>query len=470
MSGPVPELADRAARCAEAVMNADEVVVASHIDADGLTSAAVATETLKRCEIPHQVVFRKQLDGEGIKQISELGADTVLFTDFGSGQLRDIKKYAKDAFTPVVVDHHQPVDVEIQYHLNPLLEGIDGAAELSGAGTTYVLSRALEDTEGANKDLAALAIVGAIGDRQLTNGTLTGANTAIVEEGVQTGVLKTQTDLSLYGKQTRELPDLLAYAGDIRIPGITGDRNGTVQFLDGLDIEVRSDESWKRWVDLSESSKKTLASALIQKAMTKGISTQKIDQLIGESYILSTEQEGTELRDASEFSTLLNATARYERADVGLAVCLGDRDKAYEKSQRLLRNHRRNLSEGVTWVENTGVERENQCQWFHAQDNIKETIVGIVAGMALGVEGVSRDRPIIAFANKTDDTVKVSARATSELTGKGVDLSEVMYEAANAVEGEGGGHTIAAGATIPSGTEETFLDVVERTLKRQREE
>ena len=61
---PVPKLADRAAECAQRLRAADEVLLASHIDADGLTSAGIATRALERAEIPTTTVFKNQLDDE----------------------------------------------------------------------------------------------------------------------------------------------------------------------------------------------------------------------------------------------------------------------------------------------------------------------------------------------------------------------------------------------------------------------
>jgi RecJ-like exonuclease len=503
MSDPVPALAERAAACADRLCTADEVLLASHIDADGLTSAAVASTALERAGIPHEVHFFDQLGADAIARVAGTAFDTVLFTDFGSGQLAEIAPHeAAGEFTPVVVDHHQPADVDAAFHLNPLLEGLDGAAELSGAGAAYVLARALEDAAGErgqpdvdNRDLAALAVVGAVGDMQASDGKLVGANREIVAEGVEAGALVEGTDLAIYGTQTRPLPKLLEFAGDVPIPGVTGDRDGALRFLDGLDVPLkvesgvpaseasgvpgneasrgsperrsaggssraqRREGDWRRWVDLTDDEKQTVASALVQRAVTRGVPAEKVDRLVGTSYRLAAEDPGTELRDASEFSTLLNATARYDRADVGLAVCLGDRGPALERARRLLAEHRRNLSQGVDLVEQEGVECGEHLQWFHAGDRIRETIVGIVAGMAIGADGVSRQRPILAFAEKTDEEseVKVSARAPSGLVGNGLDLSAVMTEAAAAVGGEGGGHDVAAGATIPAGAEEAFL-------------
>ena len=464
---PVAALEARASACADHLRSADRVLLASHIDADGLTSAGIAAQALERAEIPFETVFEKQLDEEAIAGIAATEYETVLFTDFGSGQLEIIaEREAAGEFTPVIADHHQPADADTEYHLNPLLEGIDGASELSGAGAAYVLARALEG-EGDNRDLAGLAIVGAVGDMQATDGELRGANAAIVREGVESGVIDEGTDLAIYGKQSRPLPKLLEFASDVRIPGITNDERGAVSFLSELDVECRTDGEWKRWVDLDDEERQTVASALVRHAVSRGVPAYKIERLVGTTYTLVDEPSGTELRDASEFSTLLNATARYERADVGLAVCLGERGEPLERARELLANHRRNLSEGISWVEENGVTRETHIQWFDAGDEIRETIVGIIAGMAMGADGIDRDRPIVAFAAESDEETKVSGRGTGPLVANGLDLSAVMGEAARAVGGDGGGHDIAAGATIPAGEEAAFVEHADRIVGDQ---
>jgi len=521
MAGPIPALEERATACAAFLHDQGSVLLASHIDADGLTSAAIAACALERAGIEFETVFEKQLDEAAIAAIADTEYDTVLFTDFGSGQL-DVIAAHEDAgeFTPVIADHHQPADRDTTYHLNPLLFGINGASELSGAGASYVLARALAETgdgivdagdepghehatpdggtttdpespgshsprlgtatataplsrptgnspRADNRDLAALAVVGAVGDMQASGGELHGANEAIVTEGVEAGVLETATDLALYGKQTRPLPKLLEYASDVQIPGISNDANGSLRFLDDLDLELRRDGEWRPWADLTGEEKQVVASALVQRAVTSGVPPHKIDDLVGTSYVLATEAVGTELRDASEFSTLLNATARYERADVGLAVCLGNRAGALERARQLLREHRRNLSSGIDLVTEEGVTSEAHVQWFHAGDRIRETIVGIVAGMALGNAGISRSKPIIAFANKDEEAVKASARGTHSLVRQGLDLSAVMGEAARAVDGDGGGHDVAAGATVPAGREAAFLEYADELVGEQ---
>ncbi|PSQ58411.1 recombinase RecJ [Halobacteriales archaeon SW_7_71_33] len=500
---PVPALAERARRCARRLAAAEEVLLASHIDADGLTSGATAATMLERAGVPFEATFHDQLDAEAVAAVAAREPEVALFTDFGSGQLDLIGEHT-DAFEPVVIDHHQPVAAaetpfdardgyaDPEFHCNPLLAGVDGTSELSGAGATYLVARALAETghgpadtasasadaddrepraatdggvratlagepDPRNRDLAALAVVGAVGDMQASGGELVGANRAIAAEGEAAGVVETARDLALFGKQTRPLPKLLEYASDVHVPGISNDEHGAMRFLDGLDLEVKRDGDWRRWVDLAPAERRTLVSALLREAVDRGVPASEAEGLVATTYTLPREPARTELRDASEFSTLLNATARYERADVGLAVCLGDRDGALDRARRLLSTHRRNLSAGIDYVRETGVTREENVQWFHAGEEIRETIVGIVAGMAVGTDGIDRATPIVAFADAGEGEVKVSARGTPGLVRQGLDLSAVMSGAARTVGGDGGGHDVAAGATVPKGREEEFV-------------
>ena len=467
--GLVPQLAERAGACADRLRRAESVLLVSHIDADGLTSAAIAATALERAGIVFDVVFEDQLDEAAIERIAAMDVDTVLFTDFGSGQLEAIEaQEAAGALTPVIVDHHQPADTDTRFHCNPLLEGLDGASELSGAGAAYLVARALDDGTD-NRDLAALAVVGAVGDMQAVGGELVGANHDIVVEGVEAGVVTESTDLSFYGTQTRPLPKLLEYGSEVQIPGITNDQAGATAFLRKLDVDLTGtgEGDWRRWVDLADDERQRVASALVRRAIERGVPAGEVEDIVATTYTLPREPVGTELRDASEFATLLNATARYDRADVGLAVCLGDRNDALDRARTLLRTHRRNLSEGLEWVRDRGVEQADHLQYFDAGAAIRETIVGIVAGMALGVDGVNGRRPIFAFAAKSETETKVSGRGTGRLVDGGLDLSAVMTQAARAVGGEGGGHDVAAGATIPAGRETEFVDHADRIVGEQ---
>jgi RecJ-like exonuclease len=186
---------------------------------------------------------------------------------------------------------------------------------------------------------------------------------------------------------------------------------------------------------------------------------------VGEVYTLLREVEGTELRDASEYSTLLNATARYGHSEVGLKVCMGDREKAFGEARDLLKQHRQNLVNGLKLVSEKGITPLKNIQYFDAGASILDTIVGIVAGMCFQM--ADRSMPILAFARTPEGDIKVSARGTRDLVRSGLDLSEAMSEVSHALGGVGGGHNVAAGATIPLKAREEFLEMVDVVVGRQ---
>jgi RecJ-like exonuclease len=413
-----------------------------------LTSAAIICTALKRAGIEYNVRFVKQLDETIIKEIADTHPEIVIFTDLGSGMLDSINRYGIHA---VISDHHQPQGAG-NFHLNPHLFGINGSSQLSGSGTTYIIANQMGD----NHDLAGLAIVGAVGDMQhLKTGKLTGINNIILNEGSTNGVVGSEKDLTLFGKQTRPVFKLLQFASDPYLPGLTGDEDACIQFLAGIGIRFSGDERWRRWIDLKAQEKQKIVSALVQHCVQAGVPSYKVERMIGEVYILFNEKEGQEMRDASEFSTLLNATARYNHADVGLAVCMGDRGEAYDHAKTLLYEHRQNLVRGLSFVKENGITEMEHLQYFDAGNNIKETIVGIIAGMSTTSIG-NRNKPIIAFAD-TDTGVKVSARGNQDLISRGLNLSKALADASSHVGGAGGGHDIAAGATIPSSSKQEFV-------------
>ena len=451
----------RANELASIVRNASEIHIVTHIDADGITAGAIASETLRRLGTKYSIECIKQLDEVTINKLLSEKHELVWFTDLGSGistQYPELKK--------IITDHHEcPPESDTLFHLNPHLFGRDGSYELSGAGATYLVSKALSQK---NKDLSSLAIVGAIGDLQDRRFCeLRGLNTEIVKDGIDAGVLQAVKDIRYFGKETRPLAKLLQYSSDPLIPGLSGREDACVAFLQELQIELKGKDTWRTWVDLCKEEKRKIISGIIQMLLSKGFGYQVASRVLGESYLLCNEEEGTELHDAKEYATLLNSTARYGQYEVGLQVCLGDRGKWLKEALNLLSGHRHNLVEGLQFAREEKIQKRTYLQYFHAGDGIRDTIIGIVTNMMLNTEDVDKELPLIGFAHTENGEVKVSARATQNLVDRGLDLAIALTHAAKEFNGIGGGHNIAAGATIPKGKEEEFLQAVEREIKLQ---
>lgn len=459
--GAAAALHKRAGRIADRLRDADHVTVLSHIDADGLASAAIATQMLDRAGVPYEQIFCKQLDADTLDRLRAREPGLVLLTDFGSGQTPHM-----EGIDAIILDHHAPADHEApepDLHLNPHLFDLDGAKTISGAGLAYLVARELDRD---NRDLAATAVVGAVGDLQDSDTQrLGGLNEAIVEDAREAGVLEVRQDTRLWGRQTRPVFKMLQYADDPQIPGASGSFQGAIAFLKEAGVPLKAGERWRRWIDLDDDERRAVVSLAARRILREGGDVDQVERLVGEVYTLTDEEPGTPLRDASEFATLLNSTARYDRAKVGLAVARGDRGDALASAKSLLQGHRRNLVDSVQEVDDE-VEDHGILQVFHAGSRIRETVVGIVCGM-LYQNGLDRDRPVVGFADADPGEVKVSSRGTRDLVGAGLDLGEAMAEAAASVGGEGGGHDIAAGATIPDDATEPFLDAVDEIVRDQ---
>ena len=452
---------ERAKNLADIISRSKEIHIVTHIDADGITAGAIASQTLKRMGKQYSIEFVKQLDKMVLERLKNENHELVWFTDLGSSISVNSPEINK-----IITDHHAcPDNSDLNFHLNPHLFGLDGSFQISGAGATYFVSKSIDQK---NMDLASLAIVGACGDLQDRKYCrLAGINRQILEDGEKAGVIQYKTDIRYFGRETRPIYKLLQYASDPLIPGLSGRESACIAFLKELGIKMKDGDTWRNWAHLSKDERRTIISGIARLLLTKGFGHKITKRLVGEVYILDKEKEGTELRDAKEFATLLNSTARYGQCDVGLNVCLGDRDKWLKKARILLQGHRHNLVEGLQFAKEAGIEKREYLQFFHTGTGIRDTIVGIVANMLLNSGETSSDLPLIGFADKDKGEVKASARGTQELIDKGLDLSIAMKKSAEPLNGVGGGHNIAAGATIPKGKEEEFLDLLEKEIKTQ---
>lgn len=477
---------DTAKKIAEKLKKCEKIKIVTHIDADGITSASIATLALEREGIEYNIEFVKQLDTQVIKKIKDENPQLVWFTDLGSGMVEHL-----NGLEVVITDHHVPSKEKLEniplkarenlftffealkfsnskkslIQLNPHLFGLNGAIELSGAGATYLVAKALSKE---NMVLSSLAIVGAVGDLQdAKNCKLIGMNRKILEDGKKVNVLDYHIDLRYFGRETRPIFRFLQYANDPIIPGLNSEEE-CIKFLQELGIRLKEGEKWLGWMDLTLEERRKIASEIFILLLTKGFDRNIAKRMIGEVYTLLNEEEGTELHDAKEFATLLNACGRYDKAIVGYNVCLGNRDEWFKRAKNLLQGHRISLVTSLDIVREIGITKRDYIQYFNGKDKIRDSIIGVVAGMILVSNEVSQDLPIFAFA-KSEDGIKVSARTVRKLVNKGLDLSVVMKEGAEMVGGVGGGHNIAAGALIPENCEEEFLEIAEKIVKKQIE-
>ncbi len=436
------------------------VTVVHHIDADGVSAGAIAATALERSGVPFRTLAVKSMDAVHQEKVRSEGTGALWLCDLGSTVYMHFPGTER-----LVCDHHQLVrdgSEESFPHVNPLLDGLPGES-VSGAGCTYLVAAAL----GAeNLDLLPLALVGASADLQdRREGRFTGTNETLAAHGAAAGLLETRRDVAFFGPETRPLRKFLAL-GEPAVPTATGDQRTAEAFLLSAGVEVMADGAERTWSLLTEAERCRLRSLLVERLLDCGLA-ERVPSLWREVISFRNESPGSPTREPREFGTLLNSTARYGRPEVGLAVARGDRDAAYAEALDLLTGHRRNLASSLEAFAQAGVEERTAIQVVHVGDRVLDTVVGIVAGMALSALGLARDKALVAFAHTPDGRTKVSTRSPHELEARGIDLATAVREAAEAVGGQGGGHRGAAGATIPRGSEEAFAAAVDRIVAHQ---
>lgn len=432
----MPTFAESCAEALALIRTMKSPVVMGHYDCDGITSTSIVVLGLRGLGIePKKVLTRRKISEVEVAEMA--GEKEIITVDFGASVHAHLAKLNAKA---IILDHHQPLDGRSDVpQVNPHFCGIDGGTEISAAGVAYRVFEPVLPDEAID-----LSIVGAIGDMQYP---FTGENAKIFEKAERLGRAKKEIDITLFGRVSRPLTWFLTYSTDVYLPGLTGNQEACNAFLEALGIPLKEGEYWRKYVDLSPQEREKLKAALREHLAKNNL---RDEGLIGEVYTFLKQPKGTELQDANEFSTVLNACGRQGRPEVGIALCTGA-PGSFEEARALLIKHRSALREGIEYAEQN-VEDFGRFYFLDARGIIDDGIVGVVAGMLYSV--LPRDKPIIAAALDANGNVKVSARGTKGLLAKGINLGKIMQEAG----GPGcGGHGVAAGANMKRDDLDAFL-------------
>lgn len=421
----------------------------AHYDCDGISSAVIVHKALDRASIPFDITFVEELNENVLKELrDEHDEDVYLFVDIGSGQIGAIQDVLHDKEV-LIADHHEPGDGDVDVHVNPHLVGIDGGADISGAGVTYLVMRVLDER---NKDLLKYALVGATGDIQKEGGTYLGLNDGLMQDAEEHELIERKKGLRLYGRSRKSLVDALQYTTDPYLPGISNNPSGAVQFLSEIGIDPRQNGDWRTLEDLSFEEEKKIVHGLL----TRGYD---VADLIGDVHILD---NGWEI---SEFASLMNACGRMGRPADGITICLEEDDAL---ASQIKSSYGRKIGNYLSFVEDNRDDDEVVQNFEHgsiivADDNIHANMIGTITTICQRSNILSGD-VLVGLAHKEVDYLKVSARATEAVVENGLPMNELMDAICAACDGEGGGHEAAAGGKIPRGSQNRFIKLTGEVL------
>lgn len=439
-------------------------VLATHFDADGLSAGSVMLGALNRLSALTHVRVIDRIDEKILDGIEQIDSNLIIFTDIGSGYLDLISKILRNRDI-VIADHHQPLgDVTVVHHFNPHQLGFNGSEEVSGAGTAYLLARAID---ARNTDLSAMAIVGALGDQQDKEAKrqFKGLNREILKDAVDSKLIEVKQDLTFFGRQTRPIHKAIASTTDPFLPGLSGEEDRCLALLDSANVPTKVDQRWRTIADLSLEEKQRIVEKIIEHLTALKHDGNTVLELIGSVYTLEKEDPGTSLRDAREFATLLNACGRMNRSGLGITLGIGDRGEALREAQEVYLEYKKTLSKYMNWVTTSpnAYSVKRNTVFIDGSKTIDETMTGAVSSL-VSSSNLFGNKVTVVSTQTDSGEVKVSTRATEELVQKGMNLGKILQNLSPKYNGVGGGHAIAAGATIPAVNAMRFMSEFERAV------
>lgn len=436
-----------------------KIIIVTHIDADGLASGATVFRALSRKGANVALRTVPDLEPRDIEELGGEGFDFYLFTDLGATLVDELEDRLDGRF--LLIDHHQIAELDLGKPevVNCWQYGYDGGREASSSTMAYLFACAVDQ---ANADLSHLAVVGAVADRQdVGQGrSFIGLNQVAKEEAQSEGLVSITKDLLFAGRETRPIHEAIALTSSPFLPGLSGSKDAVLAALLQAGFKLREDGRWRTLSELTADEKMKLTELLVSLIPPSVNATGTLLSLIGDVYTLELEDSFTPLRDAREFATLLNACGRMGEAGVGLAVCLGDRREALDSAKQVLANYRLGINRAMDGLmaQRGRFEEHGGVVLVRAEGLIDEKLLGPVTSILTSSLGF-KDKVVIALTNSGNTEFKVSSRVGDSF-GSQVNLGLIMREAAEAVQGVGGGHSMAAGAKIPSTEVENFTGLV----------
>lgn len=445
---PLGERAAAAVGLLERLPDNRKVLVLADADVDGVSSATVLARALMRVGRRFRVLLSRRRDDVFFQELFTQPPDFLITADLGASEVR---RFLKTRVPTIVLDHHTPGgdgDGSTLVHVNPHLEGEDGSRTASGAAVSFVFAKMLLDSRGVGADdLLPLALVGARGDRY---------------HGGARGGLHGRLEAQVHGSQTAEwrdgpvLPDApLGEAFAMSLDPFVGRAAGKPVVATKLLTEAGFDPT-VRLRDLGVEARRKLGSWLALELLEQGALPSMVEGALAPTVAFRTGPLAGMDLDAT--AAVIDAACRADRAGDALAALLGSSD-AYQGILAELEQYRQRVRDPVLAAARGRLVPLGPGHLLRIEHG---RYSGCVADRVMAWTRAGAN-PVIVVG-PTGSRIKVSLRARSAATEWHLD--KVAEEAATGLGGVGGGHHLAAGATVAAEKEAQFLEAVATALER----
>ncbi len=424
---------------AERIRDHDEFRIIAHYDGDGTSAGIILARALLRLSKRFHLGYIKDLGPEAFKDRIEEERDLpTIVVDAGSDQLR----FVPDIENIIVLDHHFYQKSSAKgLNINARDFKVDGTREACGSTMAYLMALVLDEK---NSDLFPFFLSGVIADKQDIGG-LRGLNNLLQEE--YGSRYRKVHALNLEGEN---LIDALSYSTDPFFNNISGNSENTKKLLKEAGLDVT-----KPPLDLTEDEKRVLAGKLSYIMVKQGVGSEALKYL--ESDVYRFPDYGF---SSKEISSIIDGNSKIGKNSVAVQYFLGDR----RIKKECMDNWKIFKSKLIDYSYRSFKEtfQDTNLRYFYAPES---EMAGAISGLLM-LYLLPQDKPVIGIS-VSDGIAKVSGRGTRKQVEKGLNLSVVLKNAAQSVGGNGGGHDIAAGGSIPSEKVKQFLEVANSIIREQ---
>lgn len=429
--------------------------IVTHLDTDGLTSAVIFSEALKKHNQMFWVTTVKQLEDEFLKELQRQAEKqkwkALVFLDLGSGQLSRLKVFA--SYTDVfVIDHHELENSdksEMACENFYFISSFFYKEKLSASCLTYLFVKEFFD----DKKLAQIAILGLIGD--VLDKNISKVASSILDDAKDSG-MQVRKGLTVFSSM-RPVHKALEFS-NIFIPGVTGYANGALEMLKELGIEVKTNQGYRTLLDLNKEELSRLITGILLRRVSNGHDQEILDNI----YLIKI---GPRLFDAREVSSMINACGRFGYSSLAIAFLMSSK-RAQEKIEEVYTKYRSYIIKALNLVDGMKKTQGENFVIINAKNAIKDTIIGTIVSILSASFLYNPGTIIVGMAYRVDNKIKVSARLVKGSDGE-VNLYHFLRSIVNIVGGEVGGHMNAAGCLISKEKEQEFLELLEKKLIAQ---
>ena len=413
-----------------------EIQIISHFDTDGITSATIIIQTLKKLDKKFSVKILKRLENKFIYNLPK--NKLTLFLDLASGSLNHLTKAKlKDIF---IIDHHE-ITEKVPEEINIINPELHDKQKISSSCLTYLFCKQIAPE---NKEFAKLAILGMIGDMLEKN--INKTNNQILED---CEVIK-KRGLLLY-PSTRPLNKTLEFCSNPYIPGISGNIKGVLELLREVGLNPINGK-YKSLIELNEEEMSKIVTAIIlRNPKTKN------KEIIGDIFLIKLFNK---LEDARELSTIINACSRLGQSEIAIQFCM-EIPKAKKKAGAIYVKYKQILLSGLKFISETEKINGNGFVIINTKNQIKDTMIGTMASI-LSNSSLYEEGTLIITMAYYDDKIKISARSAGKSKR---NIREVLSRVIETIGGEVGGHEFAAGCMITQNKEQEFINCLKKNLE-----